>query len=1462
MSEVQKNELSIGQKELWFIHSMGGAAKTAYNEHIVYELEGFLSVHCLKKAFQAVIAKHEQLRSAFNKDAQGNVFQQVHQQVALDFEMVHNVPKEEIHTVINQFISRPFDLQCPPLTRILLIKQSDNIYKLVLVVHHIIIDGTSFGIFIQDLNDFYNQILRNEQAQQVQSSTTYLAYQQAQEQQFTSQSYSEKVVAVADSLKGYSGLNFLTTPQGQDKVDIFSGNRVYFKLDKETCLKMNVFAQQHKVTAFHVLYATYCLFLSHYTRSQDIAIGVPFANREQDLERQIIGYFINTLPIRMRLQENESVVDLLARVKSLMFTRLCQQEVAFEHIAPHLQLERKPLGQHPIIQTMFVWANTAKAQLQFEGIQSHQQHNYFSETAKFDLSLFMLEQSKEEINAYFEYRDALFEKEIIQRIANNFTILLKNILENPYSTATSISLLDENEKQRIKKKYFTAKLDRIVATSMGELFSNTASKFSQHTGLVFGNNRYDYASIEKRSNQWANYIRAKYKKVYNSELGPDTLIALYVDRNEDMIFGMLGILKAGAAYVPVDPKYPHERINYIINHSQASLLLTHSVHDVKKLDFTDERIINMDDEKVIQSLEFIDQPIANKVQAQNLAYVLYTSGSTGKPKGVGVSHENIICLFESLKKQFALSSQDVWSMFHTFCFDISIWEIWGAFLFGGTLVVMPYEVTRNTKQFYQIIADEKVTVLTQTASAFQMFINEDLKSKNKLDHLRYVSFVGESLKVSILRPWVAKYGTEQPRLANMYGITETTVYTNNKFVTQTDIEKGRDNIGWPLEEFSMCVLDNKFEWCPVGIVGEICIGGRGLSRGYLYREDLTEERFIKDPYAKFLGLPDNTRLYRTGDLGRWLEDGSIEYLGRKDFQIKLRGFRIELGEIEAALGSFAGVTHTAVLLKGEGDSAYLAAYYTVKAGAEVDLSCLKGHLNAFLPEYMLPSSYTELRSFPMTINGKIDRKVLHDLEDKRVIEQDKMPLSSATDFEVAAVWADVLKIEVNALGQLSNFFELGGNSLLVIKMLTLLGNRVAKELSLSQFISMPTIATLSMQIEKGNQAQQSLDLFCKQLQKDIELDSSIQVLNGPNPDIYHPKSILLTGATGFVGAHILDELLQQTEATVYCLVRSTDSEQARKVLIAKQEKYCLYTYQNSNRIVPVVGDLSEPHLGVAQDEYHQLAKEVDAVFHIGAWVHHIYDYQTLYKANVHSVVELLNFAACVKNKSLHFVSTLATTLIAPIERLPTLDPTSLDAYLNLNGYLVTKWVAEQLIEKASGRGIAAYIYRPGNVVAGARGIYEAQTNHTLLRLKGMLQLTKGFVTSQEVVEMMPVDLLAKAIIDIARDPQQLSYNLHNSNSISWYDYLSIAKDKGYSFEFIQDQAEWNRLINNLEEHNALYKFAHLYKASTSTGEESEECPSIVPDYAITTPSYSEMIEQQFSSLIASGFLEQPSMSLG
>lgn len=1440
---------SHGQRSLYFIHSLEGDAKSVYNEALVYQLCGRVCESTLAKALTTCMNQHQILRCAYKSDESGTIKTIVHNSCEFPFDMENVDVDSDLEEMITSFIRQPFDLHRPPLIRAKLYKISEDEAKLVIVAHHSITDGNSFGVLIKQLSQTYNNVKASSLPSDIAQYSDFISRENAK---FGTDPYNSKVEKLANGLKGYSGMNFMSTLNSSETSDIYHGDRVYFDLPENTVQQLKMIARDNKASLFHILFSIYSILLNKYTRADDIVIGVPFLNRDTEVERDTIGYFVNTLPVRVSNVSENSYPELVKLVKKAVLSCLGKQEVVFEDIAKQLHLSRKPYGQHPLIQTLFVLGNTENLQLDFDGVESTLLNQFHSHTAKFDISLFMLEDANKSIRGYFEYRTCLFDQATMKNFSDCFIRLIQNILDDSTKSTSDYSLHTSESLSLMKKELFTAVLDKPVDTSLVKLFDETVKKYPNNIAVVGDDGKLTYAQLSSKVSHLAQYIRRYYQASYNKPVQGNTLIAVCTDRNIDMIIAILSVLKAGAAYVPIDPKYPQERINYIIEHSQSALLLTHRQQQNKIHEFNTQNVIYLDDIDYSEHVDDADDDYT--IIPTDTAYVLYTSGSTGRPKGVSVSHENVICLFRGLERQFSLTESDVVSLFHTYCFDISVWEIWAAFMYGARLIVLPYETTRDPEKLYNSIKEENVSVFTQTASAFQLFINEDLKHADKLENLRYVAFVGESLKVSILKPWAKKYGTHQPYLANMYGITETTVYTNYKFVHQADIDKGRDNIGWPLEEFSMCILDENNQWCPIGIVGEICIGGRGLSKGYLHREDLTNERFINDPYAKFLDLPENTKLYRTGDLGRWVEDGSIEYLGRKDFQIKLRGFRIELGEIEAALGSFGGVSHTAVILKGEGISAYLAAYYTVEPNVTIDTNALQTHMSSFLPEYMMPSTFTEIDAFPMTINGKIDRNVLEQYKDTISGSTNVIPLENEFEYAIAAVWADMLKIDMSCIGRESSFFDLGGNSLLLINMLNNINRLSDVKITVSQFISTPTIARIVSVL--NNDAQLSIDNqnFVQRLKSDIVLDEEIRPAPSQSGQSNVFANVLLTGATGFIGAHLLAELMNNTHANIYCLVRAEDKLSLIERIVSKLKAYRLSDCIDLSRLSVIQGDISKPNLGLSIEDHNYLKNTIDTIFHVGAHVHHIYDYQTLYNANVNSVVELLRMSTEGTQKSFHFISTLASQYISPIEYLakPELDEFSL--YLNKNGYLVSKWVSEQLVVEANSRGIQAHIYRPGNVIAGANGVYEPYDNHTLLRLKGMLQMKCAYFDPNESLEMMPVDALANAILSLAKAPFAIDYNLQNANSILWRDYILKAKKYGYEVEIINHMDEWNRLIDGITEENALYKFKHLYKYGDKA---NVTLPTLNPTYHIQVPDYSELIEMQLRSLCAINFLSTP-----
>lgn len=584
------------------------------------------------------------------------------------------------------------------------------------------------------------------------------------------------------------------------------------------------------------------------------------------------------------------------------------------------------------------------------------------------------------------------------------------------------------------KKWNDTQADYPINKSIHQLFESQVERTPEAVALVFENEQLTYRELNCRANQLAHYLR-------NVGVGPEVLVGICVERSLEMVVGIIGILKAGGAYVPLDPTYPKERLAFMLQDSQVSILLTQQ-HLIENLTEGEAQIVCLDSEWEAIAQESEDNLVSEVTE--NLAYVIYTSGSTGKPKGVLVSHYNIVRLFEATQSWFHFNERDVWTLFHSYAFDFSVWELWGALLYGGRLVVVPYWVSRSPEEFYNLLCKEQVTVLNQTPSAFCQLIQvEESRKVTKEHHLRLVIFGGEALQLQSLKPWFERYGDERPRLVNMYGITETTVHVTYRPLTIADVNEGKGSvIGVPIPDLQVYVLDQYQKPVPIGVPGEMYIGGVGLSRGYLNRPELTTERFIPNPFSD----RSEAYLYKSGDLGRYLSNGDLEYLGRIDHQVKIRGFRIELGEIESALAQHPSVKQSVVIIREDipGDKR-LVAYVRLDQKQAFRAQEFRSFLQSKLPDYMVPSTFLLLDALPLTPNGKVDRCALA-APDSSQLDQSATFVAPRTPVEqqLADIWASVLKLE--QVGIHNNFFELGGHSLLATQVMSRLRQAFGVEL--------------------------------------------------------------------------------------------------------------------------------------------------------------------------------------------------------------------------------------------------------------------------------------------------------------------------------------------------------------------------------------------------------------------------------
>ncbi|SFJ95232.1 non-ribosomal peptide synthetase, partial [Thermoflavimicrobium dichotomicum] len=680
-------------------------------------------------------------------------------------------------------------------------------------------------------------------------------------------------------------------------------------------------------------------------------------------------------------------------------------EYPFEELVEKLDVQRD-LSRNPLFDTLFAWQNMESANLNIPGLILRP-YEWTWKNAKFDLSWYGME--RDTLHFTVEYSTALFKRETIERMTKHFAYILAQVAANPDLLLREIQLVTEEEKVQIFQVFNDTQANYPSEKTIHALFEEQVEKTPDQIAVVCAGESLTYRELNERANQVARVLRKQ-------GAGPKSVVGLLTDRSVEMMIGILGILKSGAAYVPIDPDYPEERILYMLEDSGAKWLLVQK-WEMLPASYGGKALL-------LKEVHGNDEEVSNLgevSQSHDLAYVIYTSGSTGKPKGVMVEHRSVVRLLINDRNLYHFTDQDVWTQFHSYCFDVSVWEMLGALLYGGKLVIVPKHVARDPKQFRALLKKEKVTVLCQTPSAFTPLSDEEMEHEAKDLSVHSIIFVGEALYPMQLKPWKAKY--PHTKFINMYGPTETSIYATYKELTPEDLELNISNIGRPLPTLQAYVLDVNQQLLPVGVIGELYISGDGVARGYLNRPELTAERFVENPFVP------GERMYRTGDLARWLPNGEIEYLGRADEQVKIRGFRVELGEIKSKLLEHPQVKEAAVIARKEGHRhASLCAYLVIEGAWTV--SEMRQHLAQFLPDHMLPSYFVQLEKLPLTPNGKLDRRALPAPEKVQTGTGYVAPTSKKEKI-LADIWQEVLKVD--RVGIHDNFFELGGDSIKAIQ---------------------------------------------------------------------------------------------------------------------------------------------------------------------------------------------------------------------------------------------------------------------------------------------------------------------------------------------------------------------------------------------------------------------------------------------
>jgi amino acid adenylation domain-containing protein len=1051
--------LSYAQRRLWFIDQLAPGQMTVYNIPASVRIVGPLNMQALQQALNEILRRHESLRTRFAV-SEGEPRQIIAPPSNLEFPFLDlsSVPEEqredEARKIALVEAQTPFDLELGPLFRVKMLRLSNDEHVLITNMHHIISDAWSIGVLMREASVLYQAFSTGRSSPLPELAIQYADYSAWQHEWLRGEVLEQQVSYWKQQLAGVEPL-YLPVDHPRPAVMSYRGAGEALSIPAEITMNLKKLGQAHGATLYMTLLAAFQVLLSRYSGQRDIAIGSPIAGRRQSELEPLIGFFINTLVLRTRISGELNFTQLLKQVRETTLQAYAHQDVPFEKLVEVLQPERD-LGRTPLFQVMFTLQNTPPSGLQL-GAARLTQFSFTGNTAKFDLTL-NLGETNSGLQGSLGYSTDLFEDATIQRMIVHFQLLLSSVVAEPERRLSELSLLSQEEQQQLLVEW--TRTETVLSRDcVHERFAMQAGRTPAAPALSYAGKSLSYAELNVRANQLARYLRRQ-------GVGRESRVAICMERSLEMVIALLGVLKAGAAYVPMDPDYPSERLSYMLADSQAGLLLTQAALRERLGGHAyGGRLLEWESEQAEMEKES-GENLAVAMDPDNLAYVIYTSASTGRAKGVMVSHGNVVRLLECTQERFGFNERDVVTLFHSYAFDFSVWELWSALHYGGKLVVVPYWVSRSPEDFLKLLLEEGVTVLNQTPSAFYQLIAaeesreaarslaEDSAGESGLQ-LRVIVFGGEALKYEELQGWLQRH-SEKPRLINMYGITETTVHVTYRPITLQDVEaaKGRSGIGRAIADLKLYVLDEWMQPVAVGVKGELYVGGAGVARGYLNRAELTAERFVPNPYAGEAG----ERLYRSGDQVSWRGDGGLDYHGRLDQQVKVRGFRIELGEIESALGEQTGVKQAVVVMGEEEGEKRLVAYVVAEGGRKLEE--IREGLRRRVPEYMVPGVWVQLEQLPLTAHGKLDLKSLPAPE--RGPQAGYVAPRNEQEERLARIWGTVLRLE--RVGVEDNFFDLGGHSLLAVRLRAMLRNRLNYNLTLVDLFQNPTIAKMAKRL--------------------------------------------------------------------------------------------------------------------------------------------------------------------------------------------------------------------------------------------------------------------------------------------------------------------------------------------------------------------------------------------------------------
>ncbi|ONI78085.1 non-ribosomal peptide synthetase [Actinosynnema sp. ALI-1.44] len=1385
--------VSLEQRRLWMLLQLDETKP--WQVFTALRVTGRLDLAALQLALTELVQRHEVLRMVF-VDVNGQPVGSIASSVALRLPIVELSAEDDLDAELARHAVReagsPFDIEKGPLVRATVVRRGDE-HVLTITMHQLVADRRSLRLFVDELITTYTALTGGNQAELPDVGTYFSELVTAQREWLDSEQAGDDTAYWRDRLAGLVPLE-LPTDRRRPLMKTINGDSVGVDMDAELVSAAADYATRGGHDLATVLMAGYAAVLGRYSLQNDLAIGVPTSAVWHPEARDLVAPLENVVPVRVDLAGDPSLDDLVAQVAHSTSEALAHGRLPFERIVEAAQPQRD-LSHTPLFQTFFATddeppardlAGAAATTVELDkGWTPH------------DIDLFAVRRGPR-VRLRADFNRDLFDAQTVLGLVERVVVLLRSAVADPSRPLSRIALLSDTDLAKVIDDWNATAQEHSRDTCLHELVEHRAEVAPDDVAVVSGDRRVSYGELNNRANDLATRL---------IDLGaqPESRIGVVVDRSADAVVGLLGVLKSGAAYVPLDPSYPADRLQYIVD--DAGLVLVAGTPALL------ERLPEIPSSFTAVEIS-PDGPVnqvlnpETGVRPDNLAYQIYTSGSTGRPKGVAVEHRQIVHSTAARTVCETTGAPQRYLVLAPLTFDASAGGVYWTLTRGGTLVFPTEGEIYDPRQLGSLIRTLRITHFDGVPAQYSVLLESDLAAH---DSVKTCVLAGEALPPALVREHFSR--SPQAALFNEYGPTEATVWATVHACKPADAEAMRVPIGKPIPNARVYLLDEQFNPVPPGVAGELHIGGDGVTRGYPGRAGTTAERFLPDPYSDKPGA----RLYRTGDRARYRADGSIEFLGRVDTQVKIRGFRVELSEIENVLRRHPLVTEAVVrVLEDQPGVQRLVAYVVPVSGRVVTHDVLTAHAVGQLPDYMVPAHFVSLEKLPLTRHGKIDVAALPAPEE--IYTGGYVEPRNQLEADIAETFAAVLG--QSKVGATASFFDLGGNSLLVARLVARLSREHDVDLPIDEIFRVPTVEGIARTVEIHQRRADQVDsaaLYaqqCAELLADVKLDPSVDPEGVPHADYLNPRDILVTGATGYLGAFLVVELIKQTDATIHCLVRAEDAEAGEERIEQVLRRFLAWDESYRTRIKPVLGDLGKPLLDLSREQFDELAGTIDSIYHSGAIVNFTYPYDAMRPANVGGTEELLKLATREKVKAFHHVSSVDVFMGTGSQR-PFTEEDLPDKPVKVpTGYPRTKWVAEKIVVMARDRGLPVTIQRPWMITGHTETGASHHTDYLYVYLKGFLDL--GLLPLyNDVVNAVPVDFTAQAIVytSLRRENFGKNLNITNAEPATMSQCYEWLRTFGYSLNVVEEEEARAKALDVDQDH-VLFPMTPILRVAT------------------------------------------------